>query len=316
MAEQVTSPGYKWRVAIGKQGSSAAWDGADSTAGILAEVTETGTKPEIRTNYLPGAVGHISQSIGRRRLGTKGGRSNFRLGVAGDQAGALLELAFGKVSSGTYSFDKTVELPCYTVFEDKDFGGTDVYKMNNGRCRRAVFTSSQDDPHLMMAVEMLGSTVVAGATFPSSGFASPAELILQHYECVLTMGGATQKPVSIELTIDHQLTDNVYRNSRDRLGLPRGRRLITGVVELDWNSAAKALADLWLADTAFTFNLAYTITGGTRSITFASASSGCKFDGELPDGAAENFTNTVRFPFTFYNVAAGGDDELTAVLTS
>jgi len=313
MAETQTAPGYKARLAFGEQGTSGAFDGADATAGVLLEIVDEDFKPDIRTNYLPGAVGHISQSSIRRRLGTKGGTGTLRVGCVYDQLDELLKAIMGKVSSGTYSFDKTVELPCNTVFVDKDFGGSgDTFKLNNARVQRAVFSSSQDDPHFMLALSLLGSTLAGGATFPSSGFSAPTGLIPQHYECTLSMGGVAQKPKSVEVTIDHQLVEDVYRNSRDRLAIPRGRRLVTGVVELDWNALSKALVDLWLADTAFTFQWQFTI--GANTITFNSASNGCKFDGDVPNISAENFANTVRLPFTFYSVAAGGDDELTVVL--
>ncbi len=318
MAELVTSPGYKGRLAFGQQGSSAAWDGADSVAGILAEFTSEDIKPDVKTNYTPGACGHISQSIRRRRLGTKGGMGGFKLGLCHDQAIALFEAILGKNTSGTITLDKTTELPCYTAFVDKDYGvsSADTFKMNNARVKRAVLSSSQNDQSVMLALELLGSTVSIGATFPSSGFTAPAEVIFQHYELALTMGGATQKPVSVELTFDNALVEDVFRNSRDRLAAPRGRRIISGVVELDWNASAKALYDLWQADTAFTFSMVLTLVGTTKTVTIASASSGCKFDGEAPAIDAENYTNTVKFPFTFYAVAAGGDDEVSVVVAS
>lgn len=310
MAELLTSQGYKTVVQVGNQ---TLW-GTPVAATTRFDVMEETFRQEITSKIVPGADGQKSQRANRRRLGVASANGGFKTAIFADQIDKVLEMAFGKVGSvGTFNFPEGDGI--LFSFEIDKAGVTTVGQMQSldNRINRAVFASSQDQQDLTVTYEFLGSAMNGSITM-TPAIASPTGVVLQHYELVLSINGTTYFPRSVELTINHALVDDVYRTSRGRLAIPAGRRVVSGVFELDWSETTKTLYSSFLNDTDFGFSLTW--TNGANSLvlkTHTPASAGAKFDGETPTGDPENFTLPLRLPFTCYSNDVLGTDDLTGV---
>ena len=257
--------------------------------------------------------GQISMRDEDRRQGKKGASGSFTAYLRPDNWSKLLELAFGKLNGGNPVLDQPTELQLFNVEIDKV---GDIYRAVNCRSSRFTVRSAQDDGHLTLQQEVLGQDMIDNVNLTATSATLPVAPIVQHYESALAINGTVVEPISFEISVDHVLDGNIYRNSQTRRAMKRGRRRVTGTFELDNNATTKAILATWHNNQPFGWQIVY--TNGSDVLTFQShtpASAGARLLGDVPDFQAGNGTNNVRLPFKGVSTNAGDDELLCTIAT-
>lgn len=313
--EHGTSAGYALRAAIAKQSAwYASSPGDDLANGAFASgglyLAEEGFSDTIEYKQVPGSTGYPAKMKTRRRAGKIMPSGSFRTGLNADRANLLMEMVFGKIASNVSSFDNAAIIPGYHVAIDK--AGVATMMAKNFRANRSVISSNDNDGDLMLNVDGICSHLLDSSITYPTGVAYPATDVFQHWEAVLTIAGTAYKFKSVELTIDHDLQADVFRNMQNRIAIPKGKRSVMAMLEVDWSTTGKALYDLWKANTYFTASLAY--TSSSKSMTFASAANGAVFYGETPKISENEMKVPLRLPIEFCATNTAQDDELTCTV--
>lgn len=307
-----TTASYETAIQIAK---ISAWDAAPGSNAYkpYAVPSESVTR-SIEERMADVMDGKLSASDQHRRQGKKGAQGQIVHYLRTDCWLELLELCFGKLTSGDPAFDKASELQLFNVEIDK---GADIYRAVN--CRTASFgiTSEQDSGHLTLTQNIIGADCNPGVSALTSTTAVlPSGQVVQHYELTLSVNGTVVEPVSLEINVDHALDGNIYCNSQIRRAIKRAnKRAVTGVMVLHNNAATKTILQNWHNDTVFGFSAAWSNGGDTLTLeTHTPASAGARLLGEVPSFNAGGGVTPIRLPFKCFD--KDGDDELICEITT
>ncbi len=312
MAELGVTAPYEIALRIAEVG---AWDGAPASNAYqpYAVMSESMTR-NVEERDADVMDGLISMRDVNRRQGKKSAEGSITCYLRPNTWLALLKFCFGALSGGNPAFVQGSELQLFHVEVDKGAGN---FRFSNCRVARWTLRSTQDDGHLTLTMEVVGSDGTPGIALTATTATLATGPIIQHYELAAAINGTTVEPKSFEVSVDHNLNTNIYRNSQVRRALKRGgKRRISGVFELDNNTANLALLTDWQNDTPFGWQCVW--TNGDDTLTLKShtpASAGARFLGEVPTTNAGDAEVPLRLPFKGV-ASATSDDELVCVIAS
>lgn len=316
--ELVTSQGVNTVVRTWKQ---AAWDTLTKTTCYDLQIIDESFSDNQDTRFAPGADGTLSILPSRSRQGVKLPGGSLRCPCEPLALEILLAmLMHHNPAGGVYNLSDTSDDLPYVIQVKKS--GVNTVQFGNCRLASGALSSSQANRDLMFEGNFIPALAALDATLQdySSG-KTPTLPIFQHEDLVLTVAGSEVKPVSLAFSIDHGLDPSVIRNSQTRLAIPKGRRAVTGVMELDWNAASKALySDYKLAGDPFKLSAVWTMVIGsatyTLSITTPTSEATCLFTGGLPPSSADAQSQTITMPFMCGRTAATADDITISLATA
>lgn len=313
MAELATTSGYQIALQVGQQST---WGTPVPATAVIPVERENFHKAHPQEQS-PGVTGGRGTPIQQARDGLNPVDGGFTAPVRTDQLALLMSMLFPQVASTTYSMNNAgaaVDLKAFTFEIDKVAG---QYKASDCRINKGVLRSSQDALDLILDTEIFGTTLAGGITL-TGALSQPTGLVLQHTDLTFTIDPSgtpiVLNPTNLEISIDHALKGDVFRNSKSRLAIPHGMKMVTFKWEMDWNSNAKTMLDKWEASTAFAIRAKYDPSGATNSLQFDAAN--CRLQGDWPSIDAK----TIDFPITFtaraFMSTFGANDEITAVINA